>query len=100
MTRRLGRNKGEHPAQDATSLELHIEELVLHGFDHLDRAELGTVVEQALNQLFTERGVPPALKQGGSIDSLDGGRFTAQPDTGAHEVGGQIAQAIYRSFGS
>jgi hypothetical protein len=81
-------------------LDLEIAELVLHGFEHLDRTALGAAVEQALGRLFAERGVPSPLSRSGHVDSLDGGTFTAQPDAGVHDIGGRIAQAIYRSFGS
>ena len=79
--------------------ELRIDELVLHGFGHLNRAELGAGVEQVLSRLFAQRDLPSSLSRGGRVDSLDGGMFTAQRGSGVRDIGGQIAQAIYRSLG-
>jgi len=73
---------------------------VLQGFNHLDRAELGVRVQEALSQLFADQGLPAALNQGGQVNALDGGTFTVQPDAGAGDIAGQIAQAIYRGFES
>ena len=84
----------------AARIDLHIEELVLQGFNHLDQAELGVRVQEALSQLFADQGLPAALNQGGQVNALDGGTFTVQPDAGAGDIAGQIAQAIYRGFGS
>lgn len=84
----------------AARIDLRIEELVLQGFNHLDQAELGAGVQEALSQLFAERGVPAAWEQNGQVEALDGGTFTLQPDAGAGDIAGQIAQAIYRGFGS
>jgi hypothetical protein len=81
-------------------LDLRINELVLHGFDQLDRAELRAAVERALSQLFAQRGLPSSFNQSGHVDSLDGGTFTARPAAGGHDIGGRIAQAISRSLGS
>jgi hypothetical protein len=76
------------------NVELHIEELVLHGFERGDRDRIGEAVQQELTQLFAQ-GVPPSLAQGGTIGRLDGGGFemTAGMQSGA--IGIQIAQSIY-----
>ena len=81
-------------------LDLRIDELALHGFEQMDRTELGTAVERALGQLFAQRGLPSSLSRGGHVESLDGGRFAASPGTSVQEIGGQIARGIYRGFGS
>lgn len=81
-------------------VELGIDEFVLHGFGHLERTELEAAVEQVLSRLFAQQGLPSSLSRGGRVDSLDGGTFTAQRCAGVQDIGGQIAQAIYRSFRS
>lgn len=89
-----------HRARKIPNLELHIEELVLHGIEPLDRTELGAAVEAALTQLLAAHGVPPSLQQGGAMTAVDGGTFTARAGAGAQEIGGRIARAIYKSLGS
>jgi hypothetical protein len=100
----MGMNTEKLPGMDKAfenrgPLQIHIEELMLHGFDHLDHAELGRVVEGALYQLISERGAPSSLSQSGHFESLDGGTFATRPNEHSQDIGGQIALAIYRSIG-
>jgi hypothetical protein len=77
------------------NIELHIEELVLHGFAPSDRYRIGEAVECELARLFAERGVPPSLVQGGEIARLDGGAFEVLPDSNAEAMGNHVAQVVY-----
>lgn len=79
------------------NVELHIEELVLHGFAPGDRHHIGEAVQQELTRLFT-LGVPPSLAQGGEIGRLDGGEFGMTADMQRGAIGTQIAQSIYRGL--
>ena len=74
-------------------IELHIEELVLHGFEPGDRYRIGHAVEQELGRLLTERGAP--LARSGEVPRLDGGSFEAKPDSGVEEIGAKVARAVY-----
>ena len=76
-------------------LELHIEEIVLHGFSPADRSRVGEAVEQELSRLFVERGVPPSLVWSDETARLDGGAFEAKPGFGAVAIGVRIARAVY-----
>lgn len=82
-------------ANGPQAIELHIEELVLHGFDPADRAGLAAAVEQALGRLLAARGLPPGVAQTGALARLDGGSFTVAPGANAETMGAQVAQAIY-----
>ncbi len=75
------------------TLTLHIEELVLDGFDPLDRPALAEAVRSELTRLVAEGGLPTSL--GAAAPSLDAGAFTAAPDAGAHTLGTDVARAIY-----
>ena len=77
------------------NIELHIEELILHGFDSGDRYRIGAAVEAELARLFAEQGVPPSLIHGGEVAHLDGGAFEVAPGSGAEAIGDQVAQALY-----
>ena len=68
------------------SIELHIEELVLHGFAPGDRYRIGEAVEQE-------------LAQGGEIVSVDDGAFEVAPGSRAEAVGAQVAKAVYGGLG-
>jgi ribulose 1,5-bisphosphate synthetase/thiazole synthase len=78
------------------SLEVNIEELVLHGFPPGDRYLIASAVEQELTRLLTERGVPSAFKQGSYVDIIDGGHFTISSRAKARNIGMQVAQAVHR----
>ena len=77
------------------NIELHIEELVLHGFAESDRQSIGEAVKSELSRLFAEQGMPPSLEQGGSIDSLKSGDFKITPGSSAEVIGARVAQAVY-----
>ena len=81
------------------NVELHIEELVLHGFAPGDRYRIGDAVERELSLLFAEQGTPPSLARGGDIGRLDGGSFEAKPGSGAETIGIRAARAVYGGLG-
>lgn len=83
-----------------SELEIRIDELVLHGFGHLDRADVRRAVEAGLHRRFMQGGVPALLSRGGRVERLDGGTFTARPGAEGTDVGGRVAEAIHRSTGS
>jgi len=77
------------------NVELHIEQLVLHGFAPSDRHRIGAAIQQELARLLVEQGIPPGLAQGKTIGQLDGGAFEMRAGTPPRVIGAQIAQAIY-----
>ena len=98
------RDQSRHPKIEIPNpppliMELHIGELVLEGFPHLDQAELGAMVQQELARLLAERGLPAGLARGGEVASLDAGEFQVKQSSKATEIGAQIAQAVYGGLG-
>lgn len=77
------------------NIELHIEELVLHGFARSDYRDIGEAVKSELSRLFTEQGVPPSLERGGRIDSLKDGDLKITPGSNAEVIGARVARAVY-----
>ena len=53
------------------AVQLHIEELVLHGFAPADRYRIAAAVQLELTRLLAEHGVSPALQQGGEAQRLN-----------------------------
>ncbi len=80
---------------NSANLELHIDELVLHGFAPADRYRIAEAVRAELTRLLTEQGIPPSWLQGGEVARLDGGRFDVAPGLKADGIGAQIAQTLY-----
>ena len=77
------------------NIELHIEELVLHGFSPGDRYRIAEGVEQELTRLLADRGVPQSLERGGEIANMDGGAFEIAQGSRAEAIGAQVAKAVY-----
>jgi hypothetical protein len=80
------------------SIELHIEELVLHGFAPSDRYRIADAVERELAQLFAEQGVPPLLAQEAKVKQVDAGAFEMAPGAKVEVVGAQVAHKMYGGF--
>ena len=77
------------------NIELHIEELILHGFAPGDRYRIGDAVERELTRLFVEQGVPLSLTQGREVAHLDGGAFKVTSGSKPEVIGAHVAQAVY-----
>lgn len=82
-------------------IELHINEVVLHGFPSLNRwqrSRIREVLEQQLTGLLTCDGLPPSYMQGGTIHKLDGGEFNSEPNNPPGGIGADIAHQIYHGL--
>jgi hypothetical protein len=77
------------------NIKLHIEELILQGFDRSDRFRIGAAVQSELTRLLAEQGVPYSLSQGGEFNRLDGGTFNMAPNSRAEVIGTRTAQRVY-----
>lgn len=84
------------------NINLHIDQLVLHGFDQIDRDQVGRTVQRELSRLIREQGLPASLNQTHTIGNLNAGKFRADTitdaKTGTNSVGTQVAQKIYRGM--
>ncbi len=80
------------------NIELHIEELVLHGFAPGDRYAIGKAVELELTRLFNERGISPSLSKDMHVDHLNSGEFNVAQGVKAETIGTQIAGAIFKGI--
>lgn len=81
------------------NIELHIEELVLHGFSPNDRHAIGEAIQSELTRLFLEQGVHASLSQGFEAERVDGGSFNVKPGARAGAIGAQVAQSVYGGLG-
>ena len=79
------------------SLHLHIEDLILHGFNASDRYRVADAVERELGRLLMDQ-LPKVTRQGDiEIEQVDAGRFSVRPGASARDIGGQVAQSVLRS---
>jgi hypothetical protein len=79
----------------APRLELHIDELVLLGFDPSDRVRIATAVERELAALLAGAPPSPALLAAGGAERLDGGSFRHDAGAPARQAGTHIAAAVH-----
>ncbi len=79
-------------------VELHIEQLVLHGFAPHEKGAIAQAVEAELLRLLSQQGLPPTLLGQGALPHLDGGAYQVATGQRPQETGRQIAQAIYRGL--
>ena len=80
------------------SVEIEIEELVLHGFSQADRLRIGAALEGELARLVAEGGLPQGFAGGAEVEAIDAGAFVREPLATPASIGGQVAHAVYAGF--
>ena len=78
------------------SVELHIEELVLHGFETRHSDSIARAAERELARLLVEHGVPSSLAGGGQVARLVGVGFEVVRGAKPEVIGTQVARTIHR----
>jgi hypothetical protein len=79
----------------ASSVRVHIEELVLHGFPANSRYSIGDATRQELTRLLAERGVPERMVNPGATARVDAGSFQMRQGARPHVIGALVACAVY-----
>jgi hypothetical protein len=78
-------------------IELHVEELVLHGVNPSDGQAVGEAVRAELSRLLTEQGLPAALLADSGVEVLRT-EFTSAPGARGATLGSGVARAVYRGL--
>ena len=78
-----------------TSVELHIDTLVLEGMSDGDAARIRYAMQRELGRLFTEQGVPEAWVDGEASQRIDEISFDVQRSATPVQLGKHVAEAIY-----
>jgi len=81
-----------------TGIELHIEELVLHGFEARDCHRIAEAVQLELTRLIVANGGANSLKTPISLERIKAGAFKVQASAKPQQAGKQIAEAVFRSL--
>jgi hypothetical protein len=81
-----------------SNLELHIERIVLDGLADVDRDQLSVAFKQEMERLFLEKGIPPGLRNGGSLAQLNGDALNVGHAAKANSIGTQLARSVYGGF--
>jgi hypothetical protein len=78
-------------------VEVHIDELVLRGFEVADRFPIRDELERELTRLLAERGALSHLSgpMEMEIERMNGGSFKVAPDGRVEGVGAEVAGAVH-----
>lgn len=79
-------------------IELHIEELILYGFENADRQCIAEAVQEELARLLKENKLPAVLEQGGELSHLNVGSFTVRTGERPEFIGRHIGEALYQGI--
>lgn len=80
-------------------IELHIDELVLHGVPLNDAGQIGLAVERELTRLLSLHGLPSSLSVEREVEVVDGGRFAMALHSRPPAIGNQVAGAVFKGMG-
>ena len=84
----------------APTVDLRIEHLVLDGFSPGDRHSIADAVQNELARLLGEQGLPSGIKNLSELEHLNGGTISLTRNARATVIGSQIAHAVHRAFGN
>lgn len=80
------------------TVEVYIDELVLHGFTGYHTGQIGDAVQQEITRLLQERGLPPAFSRNVELERLSAGNVTLRSGSKAGTIGNNIANSVYQSL--
>jgi len=75
-------------------IEIHIDRIVLEGFDHFNTKELHTVIQHYLTQWVQKNGIPNEVTSQMYHRKMDGGHFQLSSKTDTSMLGAKIAHGI------
>ena len=96
LTRDAGRSTLDTRPSPPAEVEIHIDELVLHGFDPRQGNTMGEVLARELHRLFSRKG-PGNLPNKDAVEVLDGGTVEWNGRT-AGSIGARVGESIYRAL--
>jgi hypothetical protein len=77
------------------NMELHVKELILHGFSPSDHDLIGGMVELELRRLLSEQGLSGRYADLPYIPHLDAGSFSFVAQHRPEQTGSEIARRVY-----
>jgi hypothetical protein len=77
-------------------IELHIDELVLHGFAPADRFRIAEALKSELTRLFTEHSRHTTLPLSLAVTQINAGSFKLANGVKPAAIGVQVAQFVHR----
>lgn len=89
--------KSSNPASSSPgTIEVHIEQIVLHGYSPADTHRLGEALQAELTRLVQKQGVNGSGMGNLSLQTLDGGRLKAAENPSTEMLGARLAHSIHQ----
>ena len=92
----MGLKRGHPPSPSAGAIEVHIEQIVLHGYAPGDTRRLGEALQAELTRLVQKHGVNGSGMENLSLQTLDGGRLKAAEKPSTEALGARLAHSIHQ----
>jgi hypothetical protein len=89
------RNQNLEVRSQKSEINLHIDELVLHGFAPCEKNHIRDALEKELSRLFSAQSNFSNLSKSTLRDRVDGGNFRMANSATPNVVGAQIAGAVF-----
>lgn len=82
------------------TIDLRIDELILHGFAARDRHRIAAAIERELLRLITQQGFQSLTTMPANTDRLDAGSFQLAEGAKPQILGRRVAQHVFRQLSS
>ncbi|MFP2930340.1 hypothetical protein ACLESO_35120 [Pyxidicoccus sp. 3LG] len=76
-------------------IEIHIEELVLHGVDVADRHALAEALQRELQALVASEGIQTLMSDPDRFSRWSPGPLTVEPGMKSEQLGSQLARTLH-----
>jgi hypothetical protein len=86
----------KRPAKSGLSVELQIDELLLHGFGPGERFAVADALESELAELLAQPGFRRSLISSMDLSTLDGGEFRVPSGSKPQHIGAQVGLLVYQ----
>lgn len=80
------------------NIELHIDELVLHGLPAHQRYVIAAALERELTTLLRAPHAASSFIAGGEHEQLEAGEFARAASAKPNALGAQVAQAVFAAL--
>lgn len=77
---------------------LHIDEILVNGFDHTDPQRVRQAVERELTQLITQKGLAESLTSDSEFSHINGGNIRIEQGHNSDTLGTRVAGNIYQGI--
>ncbi|MDA4121760.1 MAG: hypothetical protein OK456_01115 [Thaumarchaeota archaeon] len=80
------------------NIDIHIDELVLEGFDFHDHKRIAASMKVELARLITEKGLGMQLDRTSDLGRVSAPAFNVPTDRNPRAIGREIARSVYKGM--